>query len=144
MWGEKCLPIPNIDKHRRRQGMRKDETYTEKLRADIALVQAELARFKLRGMGFTGEAKDRHDEHVAEMELKIDQLNSDLRNLDKVGEQQWKKLKDDLEKSWKELQFGLRNCLETFKTEPGVAKLHGGDDGPFPYGELSGRSTKKK
>jgi hypothetical protein len=53
-------------------------------------------------------------------------------------------LKDDLEKSWKELQFGLRNCLETFKTEPGVAKLHGGDDGPFPYGELSGRSTKKK
>ena len=121
--------------------MRKNETYTEKLKADIALVQAELARFKLRGMGFTGEAKDRHDEHAAELELKIDQINRDLRNLYKAGEHQWKELKDDLENSWRELQFGLRSCIDTFKTEPGVAKLHGGDDGPFPYGGLSGRST---
>ncbi len=124
--------------------MRKNETFTEKLKADIALVQAELARFKLRGMGFTGEAKDRHDEHVAEMESKIDQINRDLRNLDKAGEHQWKELQDGLEKSWGELQFELRNCIETFKTEPGVAELHGDDDGPVPYGELSGRSTEKK
>lgn len=55
--------------------MIKDEIFSEKLKADIAIVQVELVRFKLRDMDLTGEAKDRHDEHVAEMKLKTDQMN---------------------------------------------------------------------
>lgn len=123
--------------------MRKDGTFIKKLKADIALVVAALARFRVRGMAFTGGAKNRHDEQVAQLEFKIDQINSDLRYRNKVGEHLWKDLEGGLQNSWRELQSELRNGIESFHTEPGLADPHGGDDGPYPYGDLSGRSIQK-
>ncbi len=125
--------------------MKKNKGFTQKFEADIALLESELTRFKVRGMGFTAEAKDRHDEHVEALEVKIDAINDKLSEFDKIGEHMWEKLQDDVENSWRELQAALQNAVETFKTEPGVADAHGGDDGPFPYGEgLSGRSAGKE
>lgn len=124
--------------------MKKDENFIKKLEADIALAEAEVERFRVRGMAFTAEAKDRHDGLVEQLELKIDHINRDLRNLKKADEYQWKDLKDGLEGSWLELQYELRNTIETFKTEHGAAGPHGGDEGPFPYGDLSSHSFAKK
>ncbi|WP_319547895.1 hypothetical protein [Desulfogranum marinum] len=124
--------------------MKKNGNFIEKLEADIAVAEAELERFRVRGMAFTAEAKDRHDEHVEQLELKIDHINRDLRILKKADEYQWKDLKDGLESGWRELQYELRNAIETFKTESGVAGPHGGDEGPFPYGDLSSHSFAKK
>jgi len=124
--------------------MRKDQTFTEKLKADIAIVQAELERFRVRGMGFTAETKDRHDKHVEILELKIDQIYNTLSSLDKTDEQLRKDIVDGLEQSWRELQVEFQHAIETFKTEAGVADPHGDDDGSFPYGDgLSGHHEKK-
>ena len=124
--------------------MKNDDPFTIKLQGDIALAVAALARFRVRGMAFTGDAKDRHDEQVAQLELKIDQISSDLRNRKKAGENLWKDLEDGLRNSWRELQSELRTGIESFHSEPGQADPHGGDDGPYPYGDLSGRSIIKK
>ena len=130
---------------RGRKSMVKNKEFKQKIKADLALLESELTRFKVRGMGFTAEAKDKHDEHVEALEEKIDAINAKLSEFEKIGEHLWEELQDDVEKSWRELRAALRNATETFKTEPGVADAHGGDDGPFPYGEgLSGRPAGKE
>ena len=130
---------------RGRKSMVKNKEFKQKIKADLALLESELTRFKVRGMGFTAEAKDKHDEHVEALEEKIDAINAKLSEFEKIGEHLWEELQDDVEKNWRELRAALRNATETFKTEPGVADAHGGDDGPFPYGEgLSGRPAGKE
>ena len=64
--------------------MKENEKCKQRLRADIALIEAQLIRFKVRGMGFTSEAKDRHDEHVEQLELKIDGINERLSHFEKA------------------------------------------------------------
>lgn len=125
--------------------MKENEKFKQKLQADIALIEAKLIRFKVRGMGFTAEAKDRHEEQVEQLEQKIDGINERLSDFEKADEHLWGDLKDGIEKSLQELRAVLEDTTQTFKTEPGVAGPHGDDDGPFPYGEgLSGRPADKK
>ena len=125
--------------------MQKNEMFKQRLQADIALIEAKLIRFKVRGMGFTAEAKDRHEEHVEQLEQKIDGINQRLGDFEKGDEDLPGNAGDDIEKSLRELQAVLLDATQTFKTEPGVADLHGNDEGSFPYGEgLSGSSVDKK
>jgi len=125
--------------------MKKNEEFKQNLLAEVALIEAKLIRFKVRGMGFTAEAKDRHDEIVEQLEQKIDGINERLSDFEKADEHLWGDLRDAIEKSLRELQAALDDATQRFKTEPGVLGLHGDDDGPFPYGEgLSGRSVNKK
>lgn len=125
--------------------MKENEKCKQRFLADIALIEAQLIRFKVRGMGFTSEAKDRHDEHVEQLELKIDGINERLSHFEKADGPLWGELKGGIERSLKELQAALLDATQSFKTEPRVADLHGNDTGPYPYGEgLSGRSADKK
>ncbi len=125
--------------------MKKHKEFKQKLEGDMVRLEAELTRFKIRGMGFTAKAKDSHDELVDQLELKIDEINDKLSKFEQVDESLWEDLQEDIENSWRALQAALLDATETFKTEPGVADAHGGDDGPFPYGEgLSGRSVGKE
>ena len=122
--------------------MKKNKQFKQRLQAEVALIEAKLIRFKIRGMGFTAEAKDRHEEHIEELEQKIDGINERLSKFENADENLREDLRDGIEKSLKDLQAVLENATQTFKTEPAVADLHGNDDGPFPYGEgLSGRSV---
>ena len=125
--------------------MRKNGKFKKKIKADIALIEAKLIRFKVRGMGFTAGAKDRHEEHVEQLEQRIDGINERLSNFEKTDEHLWGTLRGSIEKSLHELQAALDNATQAFKTEPGVPGPHGGDDGPFPYGEgLSGGFANNK
>ena len=125
--------------------MNKYKEFKQKVEKNMARLEAELTRFKIRGMGFTAEAKDNHDELVDRLELKIDGINDKLSEFNKGDEHQWEDLQEDIENSWQALQAALLDATETFKTEPGVADAHGGDDGSFPYGKgLSGRSVGKE
>lgn len=127
------------------KNMEKNGEFKQRLRADIAVIEAKLIRFKVRGMGFTAEAKNRHEERVEQLEQRIDAINERLSDFEKTDEHLWGDLKESIEKSLEELQAVLLDATQTFKTEPGVLRPHGGDDGPFPYGEeLSGRLADKK
>jgi hypothetical protein len=54
-------------------------------------------------------------------------------------------LRIDIENRLRGLQAALAEATEAFETEPGVARTHGRDDGPFPYGEgLSASSVGKE
>jgi hypothetical protein len=115
--------------------MEKIEEYKQKVRADIALLEAELTRFKVRGVGFTTNAKAKHDERIEMLEEEIDKINTDLSTLDKeADEQRFEYLKNDINQRWRVMQATFRHATRKFQTEPGVADAHGGDDGPYPYG----------
>ena len=77
--------------------MGKTEEYKQKVRADIALLEAELTRFKVRGIGFITNAKAKHDERIELLEEEIDKINNDLSTLDKeADEQRFEYLKNDI------------------------------------------------
>lgn len=115
--------------------MGKIEEYKQKVTADIALLEAELTRFKVRGIGFTTDAKAKHAERIETLEEGIDKINRDLSILDKkADEQRFEYLKNDINHRWRVLQATFRNATGKFQTEPGVAEAHGGDDGSYPYG----------
>lgn len=122
--------------------MKITEEFKKKIEAEIALLEAQLIRFKVRGMGFTTEAKERHNEHVEKLEERIDEINLKLNTLDKADEKQFEILKSTIKNRLLELKAAFQKITEAFNTEPGVADAHGGDDGSYPYGKgLSGRSS---
>ncbi|MFH0782280.1 MAG: hypothetical protein V2B20_10065 [Pseudomonadota bacterium] len=124
--------------------MNTKQVFKEKMEAEVARAQTELARFRSRGMAFTAEAKDKHDEHVAELERKLDTTKLKLRELGEAEEHVWESLKDGVEQTWGALQSALQDAVENFKTEPHVAGLHGSDEGAYPYGEgLKGSSPER-
>jgi hypothetical protein len=125
--------------------MKETEMFTQRLQADIALIEAKLIRFKVRGMGFTTVAKDRHEAQIEQLEEKIDAINESLGDVEKVDEHLQGDFKATIEKNLGELQALLEETTQSFTTEPGVEGLHGNDEGSFPYGKgLSGRSADKK
>jgi DNA repair photolyase len=120
------------------------EMFKQKMEAEVARAQNELARFRARGMAFTAEAKDRHDEYVAELERKLDATKAGLRELGKADEHVWESLKDGVEHTWGALQSTLQDAIENFKTQPHRAGKQESDEGAYPYGlGLKGRSTEK-
>jgi hypothetical protein len=109
--------------------------FKQKMEAEVAGAETELARFRTRGMAFTAEAKNKHDVHVAELERKLDATRARLRDLGEAQEHVWESLKDGVEHTWGALQSALQDAIENFKTEPPIAELHGPDEGAYPYGE---------
>ncbi len=97
------------------------EVFKQKMEAEVARAQTELAGFRARGMGFTAEAKDRHDAHVAELEQKLDATKARLRELGDAEEHVWESLKDGVEDTWGTLQDALQDAVENFKPEPPIA-----------------------
>jgi chaperonin cofactor prefoldin len=115
-----------------------------KMETEIARVQSELEKFRIRGMAFTAGAKDKHDEHVAELERKLDATKVRLRELDSAEEHVWENLKDGVEDIWGALQAALQDAVENFKGEPPVVKTYGSDEGAYPYAEdFEGQTTEK-
>ncbi|WP_163339809.1 hypothetical protein [Desulfopila sp. IMCC35008] len=106
--------------------------FKQKMEAEVARAQTELARFRAMGMGFTAEAKDRHDEHVAELEQQLDATKARLRDVTDANEDVWESLKDSVENTWSTLHSALQEAVENFKAELPPDGLHGSDKEDFP------------
>ena len=126
--------------------MNTKEEFKQKMETTVARAQVEIERFTALGMGFTGTAKNKHDELVEELEQKIDETKAKIRTIGEAKEGHlWEEQKDGMMSSWQTLQSALRDASDSFKAEPPVTGLHGNDDGNYPYGGgLSGRPTQKK
>lgn len=109
---------------------RKD--FIQKMEEKIVRAQTELARFRAMGMGFTAEAKDRHDDRVAELEQKLDATKASLRNVIDAHEDAWESLTHSVENTWSTLQSTLQEVVENFKTALPRDGLHGSDEKDFP------------
>lgn len=113
--------------------MKEEETFKQRILAEVALIEAQLIRFKVRGMGFTTAAKDRHEEQAEQLEQKIDAINERLSEFAEVDEPLWGDFKAAIEKSLQELQVLFEKTTLSFTTEPGIYDEHDNDDGPLPY-----------
>ena len=91
--------------------------FKQKMEADVARAQTELARFRTQGVGLSAKAKDRHNGHVVELEKKLDATTARLRELTEAHEDAWESLKDSAENTWTTLQSALQEAIENFKTE---------------------------
>ena len=124
--------------------MNSRKIFKQEMEAEVARAQTELARFRAMGMGFTAEAKDRHDEHVTELEQKLDATKARLRDLTDANEDVWESLKDSVENTWSTLQSALQDAVENFKAEFPPDGLHGSAEEDFPSTkELKQRLAEK-
>ncbi len=95
---------------KRRWPMRTKEAFKQKMEAEVARAQADLERYTALGMGFTGAAKNKHDEHVEALEQKLDETKARLRELGEAEEPVWEELRDGVMSSWRALQSATERC----------------------------------
>lgn len=93
------------------------EAYKQRIDEELELVQAKFERFKAQGMGFATDTRNRHTEHVKELEMQFYATKAKLRELDEADEHVWEQLKDGVEDMWGTLQSTLENTVTTFKEE---------------------------
>lgn len=89
----------------------------KKMEAEVARAQTELARFRDQGIAFAADAKDKHDEHIAELERKLDAMKATLSDLGEAEEHAWESLKDGVEHTWGTLQSAFKQAVKNYKTE---------------------------
>jgi phage I-like protein len=93
------------------------DDFKKNMEAEVARAQTELARFRDQGIAFTADAKDKHDEHVAELERKLDATKATLIDLGEAEEHVWESLKDGVEHTWGNLQSAFKQAVENYKIE---------------------------
>jgi len=94
----------------------KDE-YTEKIDAELDLVQARLDALKARQRKLAADAQ-RQREHARQVEAlqkMADATKAKLKELAEADDDGWHLLKDGVENIWGELQSTLQNTVTTFK-----------------------------
>jgi predicted nucleic acid-binding Zn-ribbon protein len=91
--------------------------FKQKMETEVSRAQIELAEFRTRGTAFSAESKKLHDQHVVELERKLDVTRTKLKELDDSEEDVWEELKDGVESTWGTLQSGLQKAIVNFKTE---------------------------
>lgn len=94
----------------------KDE-YTEKIDAELELVQTRLDELKARQRKLAADAQRQRDHarQVETLQKMADAAKAKLKELAEADDDGWHLLKDGVENIWGELQSTLQNTVTTFK-----------------------------
>ncbi|KGO33061.1 MAG: hypothetical protein WBN83_00790 [Desulfoprunum sp.] len=92
----------------------KDE-FTEKIDAELELVQARLDALKARERKLAADAQREHARQIEALQKMADATKAKLKELAEADDDGWHLLKDGVENIWGELQSTLQNTVTTFK-----------------------------
>lgn len=95
--------------------MNTKDAYTQKIEAELELVQAKLAEFKARAKSLTADARIKHAKQVDDLEQRVDAMKAKLKELGNASEDAWEQLKDGVENTWGTLQSAVQDIVTNFK-----------------------------
>ncbi len=95
--------------------MNTKDAYTQKIEAELELVQAKLAEFKARAKSLTADARIQHAKQVDDLEQRVDAMKAKLKELGNASEDAWEQLKDGVENTWGTLQSAVQDIVTNFK-----------------------------
>lgn len=95
--------------------MNTKDAYTQKIEAELELVQAKLAEFKARAKSLTADARIQHANQVDDLEQRVDSMKAKLKELGNASEDAWEQLKGGVENTWAVLQSAVQNIATNLK-----------------------------
>lgn len=91
------------------------EAYKQKVEAELELAQAKLAELKANSKSAVADARIKYARHVDELELRLADTKSKLKELEEAGENAWERLKGGVDSAWDELSAAVRDSASKFK-----------------------------
>ncbi len=91
------------------------DAYKLKIEAEMELAQAKLAEFKAQAKSSEAEAQIKNAQHIEELEKKIGDTKSKLKELGEASDDAWEHLKDGVEGAWNALSAAIRNAANKIK-----------------------------
>jgi len=91
------------------------EAYKLKVEAELELAQAKLAELKAYAKNAVADARIRYERQVDELERRLADTKSKLKELEDAGENAWERLKGGVDSAWDELSAAVRDSAAKFK-----------------------------
>jgi hypothetical protein len=95
--------------------MSKKDAYEDKLRAQMELWNAEIARLKAKADMATAEAQIRNEKLLDDLAARQKEAQAQFRALQDAGEGAWADVMDGMEKAWQSLEASLKTAQSRFK-----------------------------
>ena len=100
--------------------MTKKEAYIQKLKAELELAQAELAKLRAQVKVSTANARITCFKHIDHIEELVDVGKKKLEELGASGEDAWENLKSEIEMIWAELSNFVQDTGTKINDESSV------------------------
>lgn len=91
--------------------MNAQEAYRQKIEAELALAQDQLAAFKAQPRSLTTENRTLHIRRIEELEQRVDATRAQWQELEGTGEDTWHQMKGNAESTWKALQDEIEEAI---------------------------------
>lgn len=96
--------------------MSQKDAYKLKIEAELELVQAKLAEMKAIAKSSVADAQIQYGKIVDDLEVRLDNTKSKLKDLGSASEDAWESLKDGVEGAWSELSKAVHKAGAKFKS----------------------------
>jgi len=91
------------------------DEYRDSKRKELVDLEDEIDKLEKEAKEAKGEAKRLLDKAVADLKVRRDRLEKELDKVEGVGETEWQELRNDVDKSMKELRESLKSAWEDIK-----------------------------
>lgn len=98
------------------------EEFARKMRANLASIEADIAGLKNRAGAAAGDARDKLNKQIADLEKKRDEMKKRLDKFSASGDRAWKSLKGGIERAWSEVKVAYDKASKEFEEEEAAKK----------------------
>ena len=95
--------------------MSEKELYRQKMKARLDEFMADIDKLKARASGASADVKLKLNEHIKEIEEKIDEGKEKLAELGNTNEERWESVKERVDSSWEALKHAVKDVSAKFK-----------------------------
>src|SRR6185369_9650312 len=99
----------------RRYAMSQQETYQEKLEAQLKEWGAQIEELKTKAEQATAELSQKYREQIEELWPKQEEIQKRLHDLKDTSEAAWQEFQGGLERAWQELRAAIEKASAKFK-----------------------------
>jgi uncharacterized coiled-coil DUF342 family protein len=92
------------------------KAYSDKFQAKLDKMNAQIDELKAKAKQAKADAAINYHERIEELEVKRNQTQDKLKELQQASGEAWEDIKDGFESAWGELQGSWEKAMEKFKS----------------------------
>jgi hypothetical protein len=93
------------------------EDYRKEMEIEIELVQVKLTMLKALTMSLMIEFRNENTRKIDALACKVHEMRAQLREVDRIHESAWLRLRGGIEETWAALQISLNDAVMGFKSQ---------------------------
>ena len=89
--------------------------YQQKMKAQLDVWKADVDKLRAKASGKSADAKLKLDQHLKDLEMRIDEGKAKLAELAAASEDAWDSVKEGIESTWGSLKSAIKDASAKFK-----------------------------